>query len=63
MLTGVGIGTFISTRARSGNRTLRPGFFVNPPPASLSGAFTPNEAMPEWMRPWTGRRRDARRVR
>jgi ABC-2 type transport system permease protein len=53
VLTGIGIGTFISTLARSANQTLLIGFFVNPPLAALSGAFTPIEAMPSWIQPWT----------
>jgi drug efflux transport system permease protein len=53
VLTGIGIGTFISTLARSANQTLLISFFVNPPLAALSGAFTPIEAMPEWIQPWT----------
>jgi ABC-2 type transport system permease protein len=53
VLTGIGIGMFISTLARSANQTLLIGFFVNPPLAALSGAFTPIEAMPKWIQPWT----------
>jgi drug efflux transport system permease protein len=53
VLTGIGIGTFISTLARSANQTLLIGFFINPPLAALSGAFTPIEAMPKWIQPWT----------
>jgi ABC-2 type transport system permease protein len=53
VLTGIGIGTFISTLARSANQTLLISFFVNPPLAALSGAFTPIEAMPRWIQPWT----------
>jgi ABC-2 type transport system permease protein len=53
VLTGIGIGTFISTLARSANQTLLIGFFINPPLAALSGAFTPIEAMPTWIQPWT----------
>jgi len=53
VLTGIGIGTLISTVARSANQTLLISFFVNPPLAALSGAFTPIEAMPKWIQPWT----------
>jgi ABC-2 type transport system permease protein len=53
VLTGIGIGTFISTLARSAYQTLLIGFFVNPPLAALSGAFTPIEAMPKWIQPLT----------
>ncbi|HEY5427390.1 MAG TPA: ABC transporter permease, partial [Candidatus Tumulicola sp.] len=28
-------------------------FFLNPPLASLSGAFTPIQAMPKWLQPLT----------
>jgi ABC-2 type transport system permease protein len=53
VLTGIGIGTLISTLARSAYQTLLISFFVNPPLAALSGAFTPIEAMPGWIQPWT----------
>jgi ABC-2 type transport system permease protein len=53
VLTGIGLGTFISTFARSSNQTLLISFFVNPPLAALSGAFTPIEAMPDWIQPLT----------
>jgi ABC-2 type transport system permease protein len=53
VLTGIGIGTFISTFARSAYQTLLISFFVNPPLAALSGAFTPIEAMPKWIQPLT----------
>jgi ABC-2 type transport system permease protein len=51
VLTGIGIGTFLSTLARSANQTQLIGFFVNPPLAMLSGALTPIEAMPKWIQP------------
>ena len=53
VLTGIGLGTFISTFARSANQTQLISFFVNPPLAILSGALTPIEAMPKWVQPWT----------
>jgi ABC-2 type transport system permease protein len=53
VLTGIGIGTFLSTFARSANQTQLIGFFVNPPLAMLSGALTPIEAMPKWVQPVT----------
>jgi ABC-2 type transport system permease protein len=53
VLTGIGIGTFLSTFARSANQTQLIGFFVNPPLAMLSGALTPIEAMPKWIQPIT----------
>jgi len=53
VLTGIGIGTFIATLARSATQTQLISFFVNPPLASLSGALTPVEAMPAWIQPFT----------
>ena len=53
VLTGIGIGTFLSTVSRSANQTQLIGFFVNPPLAMLSGALTPIEAMPHWVQPVT----------
>lgn len=51
VLTGIGIGTLVSTLAQSANQTQLISFFVNPPLAMLSGALTPIEAMPKWMQP------------
>jgi len=53
VLTGIGLGTFISTFARSANQTQLISFFVNPPLAMLSGGLTPIEAMPKWVQPLT----------
>jgi ABC-2 type transport system permease protein len=53
VLTGIGLGTFISTFARSANQTQLISFFVNPPLAMLSGGLTPIEAMPQWVQPLT----------
>ena len=53
VLTGIGLGTFISTLARSANQTQLISFFVNPPLALLSGGLTPIEAMPKWVQPLT----------
>jgi drug efflux transport system permease protein len=53
VLTGIGLGTFISTFVRSANQAQLISFFVNPPLATLSGALTPIEAMPPWIQPWT----------
>ena len=53
VLTGIGVGTFISTLSRSANQALLIGFFVNPPLAMLSGGLTPIEAMPKWVQPLT----------
>jgi len=52
VLTGIGIGTLISTLAGSANQAQLISFFVNPPFTALSGAFTPIEAMPKWIQPW-----------
>jgi drug efflux transport system permease protein len=53
VLTGIGIGTFLSTFARSANQTQLVGFFVNAPLVMLSGALTSIEAMPRWIQPVT----------
>jgi len=53
VLTGIGVGTFISTFARSASQALLISFFVNPPLAMLSGGLTPIEAMPKWVQPVT----------
>ena len=53
VLTGIGLGTLISTFARSANQTQLISFFVNPPLAMLSGGLTPIEAMPRWVQPLT----------
>ncbi len=53
VLAGIGLGTFISTFARSANQTQLISFFVNPPLAMLSGGLTPIEAMPKWVQPLT----------
>jgi ABC-2 type transport system permease protein len=53
LLSGIGIGTFIATFTKSAEQAQLTSFFVNPPMASLSGALTPMEAMPQWMQPLT----------
>ncbi len=53
VLTGIGIGTFVSTLARSASQTQLISFFINPPLAMLSGGLTPIEAMPHWVQPLT----------
>lgn len=53
LLTGIGIGTFIATITRTGQQAQLMSFFVNPPLATLSGALTPVEAMPQWLQPIT----------
>ena len=53
VLSGIGLGTFVSTFARSASQTQLIGFFINPPLAMLSGGLTPIEAMPKWVQPLT----------
>ena len=50
---GIGIGTFVATITKTAQQAQLSSFFIMPPMMSLSGAITPAEAMPEWMRPWT----------
>jgi ABC-2 type transport system permease protein len=52
VLTGIGIGTFVATLARSATQAQLMLFFVNPPLMALSGGFTPIEAMPQWIQPF-----------
>jgi len=52
VLTGVSIGTFVATMARSATQAQLMLFFVNPPLMALSGGFTPIEAMPKWIQPY-----------
>jgi ABC-2 type transport system permease protein len=51
LLCGISIGTFIATFTKTARQSQLTLFFVNPPLTSLSGAFTPVEAMPKWMQP------------
>ena len=53
VLTGIGLGTLVSTFARSASQTQLISFFINPPLAMLSGGLTPIEAMPKWVQPLT----------
>jgi ABC-2 type transport system permease protein len=53
VVTGIGIGTLASTFARSATQAQLILFFINPPIMALSGAFTPIEAMPKWIQPFT----------
>jgi ABC-2 type transport system permease protein len=53
LLCGIGIGTFVATLASTARQVQLTIFFLNPPLVSLSGAFTPVEAMPRWMQPLT----------
>ena len=52
ILSGISIGTVISTFSRSAQQAMLTSFFVNPPLATLSGAFNPVEAMPKWLQPF-----------
>ena len=51
ILSGISIGTVISTFSKSAQQAMMTSFFVNPPLSSLSGAFNPVEAMPRWLQP------------
>src|SRR5262249_50638878 len=53
ILSGISIGTVIATFSKSAQQALLTSFFVNPPLATLSGAFNPVEAMPRWLQPVT----------
>jgi ABC-2 type transport system permease protein len=53
VLTGIGIGTFVATLSRSIAQAQLMLFFVNPPLMALSGGFTPIEAMPKWIQPFS----------
>ncbi len=53
VLTGIAVGTLISTFARSASQALLISFFINPPLSMLSGGLTPIEAMPKWVQPVT----------
>ena len=53
VLTGIAIGTFVATMARSVTQAQLMLFFVNPPLMALFGGFTPIEAMPKWIQPFT----------
>jgi ABC-2 type transport system permease protein len=53
ILSGISIGTVVSTFSKSAQQAQLTTFFVNPPIASLSGALNPVEAMPKWLQPLT----------
>ena len=53
ILSGISIGTVISTFSKSAQQAQLTCFFVNPPLSSLSGALIPVEAMPKWLQPFT----------
>ncbi len=53
VMSGISLGTVIATLSKSAQQALLTSFFVNPPLATLSGAFNPVEAMPRWLQPLT----------
>jgi ABC-2 type transport system permease protein len=53
ILSGISIGTVVSTFSKSAQQAQLTTFFVNPPLSSLSGALNPVEAMPRWLQPFT----------
>jgi len=53
ILSGISMGTVISTFSKSAQQAQLTAFFVNPPMSSLSGALNPVEAMPSWLQPVT----------
>jgi ABC-2 type transport system permease protein len=53
ILSGISIGTVVSTFSKSAQQAQLTTFFVNPPISSLSGALNPVEAMPKWLQPFT----------
>ncbi|HTU80703.1 MAG TPA: ABC transporter permease [Candidatus Acidoferrales bacterium] len=53
MLCGIALGMFVATLAKNALQAQLAVFFINPPLATLSGAFTPIEAMPKWLQPLT----------
>ncbi|HWC00165.1 MAG TPA: ABC transporter permease, partial [Bryobacteraceae bacterium] len=53
ILSGISIGTVNATFSKSAQQAQLTSFFINPPLSSLSGAFSPIEAMPQWLQPLT----------
>ncbi len=53
MLCGIALGMCVATIATNALQAQLAVFFLNPPLATLSGAFTPIEAMPTWLQPFT----------
>jgi ABC-2 type transport system permease protein len=53
VLSGIALGMFVATLAKNALQAQLAVFFLNPPLAALSGAFTPIEAMPKWLQPFT----------
>lgn len=53
ILSGISIGTVISTFSKSAQQAQLISFFFNPPINATAGALNPVEAMPAWMQPIT----------
>jgi ABC-2 type transport system permease protein len=53
LLTGIGLVTVSATLSSSAQQAQLSTFFMNPLMVSLSGAFSPVQAMPRWMQPFT----------
>lgn len=53
ILCGIALGMFVATLAKNALQAQLAVFFLNPPLSSVSGAFTPVEAMPKWLQPVT----------
>jgi ABC-2 type transport system permease protein len=53
LLGAIGLGTAVATLTKSAQQAQLASFFIMPPLVSLSGALTPAEAMPAWLRPLT----------
>ena len=53
VLSGIALGMFVATLAKNALQAQLAVFFLNPPLVALSGAFTPIEAMPKWLQPFT----------
>jgi len=51
VLAGIGIGTVIATFTQTAQQAQLTSFFVNPLLTTVSGAITPSEAIPAWLRP------------
>src|SRR5579863_4746797 len=51
LLCGISIGTFIATFTRSARQAQLTPCYASPTLTSLSGTFTPVEAMPKWLQP------------
>jgi ABC-2 type transport system permease protein len=51
VLSGIGLGTVIATYTHSAQQAQLTSFFVNPLLTTVSGAITPAEAIPAWLRP------------